>query len=157
MSYVRILNETPHHLRCVSVCVRMWKPFEFGNLQWTTTMLMMTYVNALKSKCVFGGRPGRRTIMKNTTRKFRTARYKHLHSPILSRSLALYVFKLFYFTFFSSTDILWISRFFFRLKLHKPKKKCFKTMEWKLIAVRASRTCSVVLCNEIAYYSMHNW
>lgn len=90
MSYVRISNETSHHLRCVSVCVRMWKLFDYGYLQWTTTSMMMTYVNALKSKCVFGGRPGSRTITKNTTRKFRTAIYKHLHSPILSRSLALY-------------------------------------------------------------------
>lgn len=31
-----------------------------------------TYVNALKSKCVFGGRPGSSTITRNTTRKFRT-------------------------------------------------------------------------------------
>lgn len=84
LGYVRIRNEISHLCGCM--CVRATEcesDTKFGRY-WKMIMVMLTYVNAWKSKCVFGGRPGNRTIMKNTTRKFRTERYNNLHSPILS-------------------------------------------------------------------------
>lgn len=46
--------------------------------RWIMVMITMvnlaTYMNALKSKCVLGGRPGNETTKKKTIRKFLTTR-----------------------------------------------------------------------------------
>ena len=56
----------------------------FGHLKANGETNESTYVNAVRSKCVFGGKPGSKTTRKKTMSKLRIARKKHLQHPMMT-------------------------------------------------------------------------
>lgn len=46
-------------------------------------LIFHTYLNDVNPKSVLGGRPGSKTMVKNTIKKLRTDRYKNFNNPIV--------------------------------------------------------------------------